>query len=105
MFQDFPSLAPRATAAIREFEASVESRDRPAMERRYMRALSSGDAHVAQHELLGFTSGVLERASALLEHLAAQAADGLGLREVPADAVLARLLDEAEERYHFLPPV
>ena len=70
-----------------------------------MRALSSGDAHVAQHELLGFTSGVLERASALLEHLAAQAADGLGLREVPADAVLARLLDEAEEHYHFLPPV
>lgn len=105
VFQDFPSLAPRATTAIREFEARVESRDRPAMERRYMRALSSGDAHAAQHELLSFTSGVLQRASALLEDLAAQAAGDLGLRGVPADAVLARLLDEAEERYHFLPPV
>ena len=99
--RDWPALAPPAQAAIREWEADVEERRRPAMEKRYAAAVAAGDQAGADAELAEWTGEVAASAGDLLDGLAQAAAAQLGLNGVPADAEMRRLLFNATEAYLF----
>lgn len=71
VFQDWPALAPAATAGILSFERDVEQRQQPAAERRYTAALAGGKEERAAVELARFTAAVVAQAGALLQRLAA----------------------------------
>lgn len=101
VFQDFPALAPGSTAAIQAWEADVEARQRPAMERRYAAAAARGDEAQAAGILAEFTADVVAQASRLLQRLTGQAADALGLPGVPPDQELVAMLDAADRAYSF----
>lgn len=107
-FQDWPTVEPGAGAAIRAFEADVESRQRPAFERRYMAELASGageEGEAAAGKLLAaFTADVVEQAGDLLDGLIKQAAQALGWEAVPSDDAIVEMLEQAIEEYGFEPP-
>ncbi len=103
MFQDLPALVPRVEAAVGGFNAGVEAEDRPRMQARYAAALAEGDELAAAAELARFTRRVARHAARLLEGLAEEAAEWLGLDGVPPDGQLVRWLDEATEAYLFDP--
>ncbi|PSC67957.1 peptidase C69 [Micractinium conductrix] len=103
VFQDWPSLATHAAAAIRGWEARVEREQRPAMEAGYAAAHAAGDVAAATAELVGFTRRVVRQAAALLDDLAEQAAAGLGLPGVPPAEGWLEMLKEAAEAYAFEP--
>lgn len=101
--QDWPALAPAATAALHAWEARVEQQDRPALERRYRAALDQGDGKGGDQLLASFTRRLAGEAGELLDALTAQAAQALGLPGVPSDDRLLQLLEEAAEAYAFEP--
>jgi len=101
VFQDWPKVGPRAAQAIAAWEQDVEERQRPAMERRYIRLWKEGNEQRATKILVDFTRTVVAQAGQLLEELAVQAALGLGENGVPPDDVLVPLLFNATEVYGF----
>jgi dipeptidase len=103
VFQDLAALLPGAAAAIQAWEADVEARQRPGMERRYIAAAAGGNETAAADILAGFTADLAAQASQLLRRLTRQAAQALGLPAVPPDDELLRLLDAAADAYSFRP--
>ena len=98
---DWPALAPGAQAAIRQWEADVEERQRPAMEARYQAALAAGDQAAADAELAEWTAEVAASAGDLLDGLAEAAAAQLGMNGVPGDGEMQRLLFNVTKAYLF----
>ena len=101
VFQDWPALAHNATAGILDWERDVEQRQRPALEAGYAAALAAGGEAAGSALLVQFTHSVVRQAVSLLERLAQEAAESLGLPGVPPDAELVGMLDAAAERYAF----
>ncbi|KAI7842447.1 hypothetical protein COHA_004086 [Chlorella ohadii] len=92
--QDWPRLVPPAQAAIYAFERHMVHRQQPAFERRYMELHRSGREAAAAAQLARFTKHVVAQACALLDRLAAEAAEALGFEDgLPPDDVLSSALD------------
>ncbi|PRW44358.1 peptidase C69 [Chlorella sorokiniana] len=83
IMQNWPVLAPEAQAGIRQWEADVEERLRPEMERRYKKAVDDGDQEGADAELAEWTADVAASAGDLLDSLAEAAASKLGMNALP----------------------
>lgn len=101
VMQDWPALAPPAQAAIRQWEAEVEERLRPRMEKRYTAAVEAGDQGKADAELAQCTAELAASAGRLLDGLAQDAAAALGMDGVPPDDELVPLLYRATSEYLF----
>ena len=99
--QNWPELAAEAQAAIRQWEADIEERQRPAMERRYTAAVEAGDQEGADAELAEWTAEVAASAGDLLDSLAEAAADKLGLNALPDAPETQSLLFNVTKEYLF----
>ncbi|KAI7845655.1 hypothetical protein COHA_000769 [Chlorella ohadii] len=101
VMQNWPELAAEAQAAIRQWEADIEERQRPAMERRYTAAVEAGDQEGADAELAEWTAEVAASAGDLLDSLAEAAADKLGLNALPDAPETQSLLFNVTKEYLF----
>lgn len=78
--------------------AAVDGRV-PAMERAYTAAAEAGDKDKAARLLAKFTADAVGRAQAMLDAQLEAAAQALGMNEVPDDAELSAMIEEATAAY------